>query len=77
MGADLPRAGTSASRPHVGQVVVWGILLHAIVFMRDHVPTPAGERDHLATVCSLLPEELLASPFVFPVCRDRAVPSFN
>jgi hypothetical protein len=69
MGADLPREFTAASKPHVGQFVVWGILVHAMVFMRDNVPTSAGERNHLATVFSFLPEELLTAPFVYPLFR--------
>ena len=69
MERELRREIASAYKPHIGQFVVWGLLLHAIIFMRDRVPASEGARNHLATIFSFLPEEILTSPLVFPVFR--------
>ncbi len=69
MEAELRRKLSSATKPHVGQFVVWGILLHAIVFLPVHLPLSAGPRNSPATVLSLLPEVILTAPPVFHFFR--------
>lgn len=69
MKAEPRRKRSSATKPHVGQFVVWGILLHAIVFLPVHLPLSAGPRNGPATVLSFLPEVFLTAPPVFHFFR--------
>jgi len=69
METDFRRELTSSSKPHVGQFVVWAVLLHAMLFMRVDMPYSEGSRNNPATVLSFLPEEILTSPLVFQLSR--------
>ena len=69
METNFRRELTSSFKPHVGQFVVWAVLLHAMLFMRADVPCAEGLRNTPATVLSFLPEEILTSPLVFHVFR--------
>lgn len=69
MGTDSREKPTSNFRPHVGQFVIWGLLVHEIVLKRVNLPRSEGLRNNPATVLSFLPAELLASPLVFHCFR--------
>jgi len=60
---------TSNFRAHVGQVVIWGLLLHEIVLTRVSFPHAEGLRNNPATILSFLPAEILTSPLVFHCFR--------
>lgn len=69
MGTELRRKLNSASKPHVGQFVLWGLLLHAMVFLRVDLPLSEGLRNSPATVLSFLPEAILTAPLAFHFFR--------
>lgn len=69
MGTESRHELTAYSKPHVGQFVIWAVLLHALVFMRIDLPRSEGLRNTPATVLSFLPEEILTSPLVFQASR--------
>ncbi len=57
-------------RPHVGQFVLWVLLVHEMLLMRLDLPCAAGSRNNHATILSFLPTEILTSPFVFLCFRS-------
>jgi hypothetical protein len=69
MGTEFRAELTSNFKPHVGQFVIWGLLLHEMVLMRVNLPRWEGLRNTPATVFSFLPVEILISPLVFHFFR--------
>ena len=69
MATELRDKLTSHFKPHVGQVVIWGLLLHEIVLKRVNFPHAEGLRKSPATILSFLPVEILTSPLVFHCFR--------
>ena len=52
-------------KPHVGQFVLWVLLVHEMVLMRGDLPRSEGLRHNQATILSFLPTEILTSQIVF------------
>lgn len=65
MGNESRHAFHLNFKPHVGQFVLWVLLVHEMVLMREDLPCSEGLRNNLATILWFLPTEILTSQIVF------------
>lgn len=69
MGPEFRDEIHSNIKPHVGQFVLWALLLHEMVLLRWDLPRTEGLRSNPATVLSFLPVEVLTSRLLFQFFR--------